>query len=599
MKESPAPAVTYASNVVSCDERLNALQRKRNRLGWARLSMIIFPAGLIYLFLPGQLLLFLAGMIVVVIFFLWLVVKDLNNDQEISYLEYLRKVNLSELQIMQGDYGNQYDGKNLEIPEHAYAADLDIFGKFSLFQYVNRCTSEQGRALLARRFQHPLELKNISEYQYAVKEMSTTTAWRQQWQAIGMAEGFSLDTENKITQWLELSEDHTSTIWNILLYIFPVISVGTLLFFLSGYIPFSLFIFLMIAYFYFSGFKVKAVNASHGYLSRILPEVNSLYKQLHHFERSNWSDPLINRYKSAITQEAHSAGAAFYQLKQLLNRFDMRLNLLVNPLLNIFFLWDIRQLIALLAWKKKNKTNVALWINAMAETDLLVSLSTFAYNHDSFCFPDVVDDYFHFNATGLGHPLIDENKRVVNDTVLNGTGQIMLITGSNMAGKSTFLRSVGINTVLAMMGSPVCATAFSMSHVQVISSMRIADNLAENTSTFYAELKKLKTIIDNVNQGTRMLILMDEILRGTNSIDRHAGSEALIEQMIRQDAVAILATHDVELGSLATKYPAAIHNYHFDVQVKGEELFFDFKLKDGICQSMNASILMRKIGIQM
>jgi len=235
----------------------------------------------------------------------------------------------------------------------------------------------------------------------------------------------------------------------------------------------------------------------------------------------------------------------------------------------------------------------------MTDIDLLNSISTFSFNHGSYSFPFVDDRHFHLEAKELGHPLIQEDKRVNNDVETSGQGQIMLITGSNMAGKSTFLRSVGVNTILAMMGSPVCAKSFSVSFVHVISSMRIADNLAENTSTFYAELKKLKNIIDKVNKKEKLLILMDEILRGTNSYDRHAGSEALIEQMIQQDAVALVATHDVELGSLETKYPSSIHNYHFDVQVKGEELYFDFKLKRGICQSMNASILMRKIGIHL
>jgi DNA mismatch repair ATPase MutS len=254
-------------------------------------------------------------------------------------------------------------------------------------------------------------------------------------------------------------------------------------------------------------------------------------------------------------------------------------------------------MIDLIEWKKQNRDYVKLWIETMSETEVLVSQANFAFNHSEYCFPVIDDSFFHFEADGLGHPLIPVEKRVGNHCLIDGKGQIMLITGSNMAGKSTFLRSVGVNTVLAMMGSPVCASSFKASYVHIISSMRIADNLTENTSTFYAELKKLKTIIDKVNGKEKLLILMDEILRGTNSFDRHAGSEALLEQLIREKAVALVATHDDELGALEKKYPDSIHNFHFDVQVIGEELFFDFKLKDGICRSMNASILMKKIGI--
>ncbi len=594
-----APGDIYAGNIITYSKQLALLRKKGNGLGWARLSMIIFPALLIYFFLPGDLLLFIAGMTVVIAVFLWLVVKDINNGQLINQLEHLVNINREELKIIAGEYADRPDGKNWEIPEHAYAADLDFFGRSSLFQYYNRCTSEQGMRLLAGRFQEPLPYGIINDYQQATMEMSEKTEWRQKWQAIGNEEGFTIDTENRITSWLQLKQKEIySGFWKWVLYIFPVISMGTLVLFMSDIIPFSLFIFLMIGFFYFSGIKVKDVNASHMYLSRILPEVDGLYKQLHHLEESDWTSALINRWKSVVSGQEHSAGKEFYQLRKILNRFDMRLNLLVNPILNIFFLWDIRQLADLQVWKKKNRESVRAWITAMAETDVLNSMAAFAYNHDTFCFPGVDENHFHFESTGLGHPLISSAKRVTNDINSIGTGQILLITGSNMAGKSTFLRSVGVNAVLAMMGSPVCASGFTISYNHLISSMRIADNLAENTSTFYAELKKLKTIIDRVNQKEKLLILMDEILRGTNSFDRHAGSEALIEQMIQQEAIALVATHDVELGALEKKYPLSIHNYHFDVQVKGEELYFDFKLKEGICQSMNASILMKKIGIK-
>jgi DNA mismatch repair ATPase MutS len=204
-----------------------------------------------------------------------------------------------------------------------------------------------------------------------------------------------------------------------------------------------------------------------------------------------------------------------------------------------------------------------------------------------------------FSATNLGHPLIAETKCVTNSFSTDGIGNITLITGSNMAGKSTFLRSIGCNTVLALMGSVVCADSFTTSHIRLMSSMRIADNLAENTSTFYAELKKLQSIIEAVNQYEKIFILLDEILRGTNSLDRHTGSKALIKQLIKQNAVAILATHDVELAKEENNHPQNITNYHFDVQVANDELYFDYKLKAGICKSLNASILMRKIGIEM
>ena len=211
----------------------------------------------------------------------------------------------------------------------------------------------------------------------------------------------------------------------------------------------------------------------------------------------------------------------------------------------------------------------------------------------------MTDKFFELNATSLGHPLIPEAGRVSSDFNFAGKPKIGIITGSNVAGKSTCLRSVGTNIILVQMGAPVCATTMELSPTHLMSSMRIADNLAENTSTFYAELKKLKSIIEAVNAAQPVLILLDEILRGTNSLDRHTGSDALVKQLLKEKAVAIVATHDLELASLEKSFPEEIDNYHFDVQAEGEELYFDYKLKAGVCASMNASLLMRKIGISL
>ena len=214
-------------------------------------------------------------------------------------------------------------------------------------------------------------------------------------------------------------------------------------------------------------------------------------------------------------------------------------------------------------------------------------------------FRKLFQDYFFIEGKEIGHPLITKNKRVNNYIEIKHDGELMLVTGSNMAGKSTYLRSVGVNVILAMAGAPVCAKYFKVSHVQVISSMRITDNLAESTSTFYAELKKLKTIIEKVNAGEKVFILLDEILRGTNSLDRHTGSVALIKQLIKHHAAAIIATHDLELAKIKDEFPENIINYHFDVQVSNDELYFDYNLKPGVCNSLNASILMKKIGIEL
>ena len=249
--------------------------------------------------------------------------------------------------------------------------------------------------------------------------------------------------------------------------------------------------------------------------------------------------------------------------------------------------------------KNDQQKNINTWFDTLAQIEALNSLAVLHFNEPRWVFPTIVPGYFFIEGTEMGHPLIPKSKRVNNDIEIKHEGELMLVTGSNMAGKSTYLRSIGVNVVLAMAGAPVCAKAFKVSHVQIISSMRITDNLAESTSTFYAELKKLKTIIEKVNNKEKVFILLDEILRGTNSLDRHTGSVALVKQLIKNDAAAIIATHDLELAKLKEEYPENILNYHFDVQVSNDELYFDYRLKPGVCTSLNASILMKKIGIEL
>jgi DNA mismatch repair ATPase MutS len=254
---------------------------------------------------------------------------------------------------------------------------------------------------------------------------------------------------------------------------------------------------------------------------------------------------------------------------------------------------------ALEKWKRNNANHVEKWFSTLAQMELLSSLGTLYNNHPHWSFPVITTSPSVLKAEGMGHPLIPAERMKTNTIIITQGQQLCLITGSNMAGKSTFLRSTGVNIVLAMMGAPVNAQQFTLSPMQVLSSMRVTDNLEESTSTFYAELKKLKEVINAVNNHQKVFLLLDEILRGTNSADRHTGSKALIKQLVQQNATGMLATHDIALAKLADAYPTHIRNYHFDVRVNGDELYFDYQLKEGVCTSMNASILMKKIGIEL
>ena len=265
-------------------------------------------------------------------------------------------------------------------------------------------------------------------------------------------------------------------------------------------------------------------------------------------------------------------------------------------ILNTIFLLDFLILKNAENWRAKHKNEISEWFNAVANFEALSSLAAFRFASDDYKFPDFSSKDFVFNAVDMGHPLIPRSQRVNNDFVLEGRGKSCVVTGSNMAGKSTFLRTVGINAVLAFAGAPVCASSLAISNFQLFTSMRTKDNLEENVSSFYAELLRLKMLLEQINEKRSVLFLLDEILKGTNSADRHVGAESLILQLNKLNAFGLVSTHDLELGQLQ-KNNKQIDNFNFSSTIDGEEIVFDYKLQEGICKSTNASQLMAKIGI--
>jgi hypothetical protein len=587
----------YQQNVREYSKLLSKHRKKRSDLGWMRLvSVIVIAVATYYGFQSSP----LAGCITAMIGiaeFLFLVKLDTKNDDQIFYYEKLLQINNDELNILNDHFDDREDGLTFLPHEHPYAADMDLFGPNSIYQYLNRCTSEQAKKLLAQCLLAPSAKSKIIQRQEAAIELKAHLHWRQQLQFKGITNPVSFDVERKLIAWSNSPTPYHQGYWKIIATVFPIITMGTLAAFIFGLIPFATLSSLLFIFYLASIFISRKIEATYTELSTIEKEVGTISHQLQHFETLNCKSSLL----TSLQQELQGNGQAYQSilnLKGIINRFDFKLNAIANLILNTFLLWDLKQVLHLNKWKASHAKSINSWFTTIAKIELINTLATLAYNHPTWIFPSIADNYFTLETSEVGHPLIPEDKRVNNSFATEGTGKVSIITGSNMAGKSTFLRSIGVNLVLAQVGAPVCAKRFVFSPVHLYTSMRISDNLADNTSTFYAELKKLKSIIDQVNKHERVFILLDEILRGTNSFDKHKGSEALIRQLITKDAVAVIATHDVELGKMKDEYNEQISNYYFDVQVEGEELYFDYKIKRGICQSMNASLLMKKIGIE-
>jgi hypothetical protein len=595
-----SPHTIYNQQLQQHKTALARLEKKRSNLGWLRLAVFLVTVIAVYQVFTTAGLWGLVPTVVGIGILLYLVSVDVANNAQIRNAKTLIRINEEELEVLAHRFFEREDGSRFLPPEHPYANDLDIFGKASIYQWLSRCYTEQGKALLAANLLSPLSIEQVLKRQEAIKELSDNIPWRQQWQAHAMLTTITQATQQKMETWLQEEEEHfTAPAWKVIIPVYSFLTIGSAVAAILGYIPGSVFSMLFLLYLVISQLLSRKAILTYVHLGGIVKEATTLQALINWLENLPAKAVHLKSIQEEIKCQNSLAGHELKELQKILDRFDLRNNIVGLFVFNSFLLWDVRQMISLNAWRRRNKPVVKKWFAALAEMEVVHSLSTLHFNYPSWQFPSFRPEHFVLQAEEIGHPLIPQEQRVNNNYSVEGVAKIGLITGSNMAGKSTFLRSLGVNIVLAQIGAPVCAKAFVLSPVQLLSSMRIADNLAENTSTFYAELKKLRSIIERVKRHEKVFILLDEILRGTNSYDRHTGAAALLKQLIKEKAVAVIATHDVELAQLQTDYPTSVENYHFDVEVEGEELYFDYKLKQGICKSLNASILMKKIGIDL
>ena len=594
------PHEYYEQRLTSLTQALNILYKKKSMLAWLRFGAVagiilcwyfLLPFGIVYVIFPG---------IVLFILFSRLIFIDLKNKSDIEHHKHLLKINEDELKVLNHNYYHLNNGNEFVPKEHFYANDLDILGHASLFQYINRTNSEMGGSSLVNWLLTPSNTISILQRQEAAKELSKQTEWRQELQAFGVAKKIKIETQTRLQNWF-VEDDRfiNNKLWTVVRYLVPALLILIIILNIAAVVDNYTRNYCLLASTLLAFYISKKVTPLHQQVSKMTDELDVLRESIQLIENTDFSSAYLQELQAQFKTQHDKASSKLKGLKKILERLDMRFNFVVFIPLDVLFQWDLQQALALEKWKHLNHKNVVEWFTALGKFEAINSFGTLAFNHPEWSFPTFKEEHFFIEGKEIGHPLIKADKCVTNPLTIENKGEIMLVTGSNMAGKSTYLRSIGINTVLAMAGAPVCAKYFCLSPVQIISSMRIADNLEESTSTFYAELKKLKTVIDKVNNNEKVFILLDEILRGTNSLDRHTGSAALIKQLIKHNAAGILATHDVELAKMKEDYPTNILNYHFDVQVSNDELYFDYRLKEGICTSLNASILMKKIGIEL
>ena len=348
----------------------------------------------------------------------------------------------------------------------------------------------------------------------------------------------------------------------------------------------------------FSGLFAKRVTRIQEQLNRTLQSLSRYSRLFEMVERTQFRCKPLCELQSRCVDSNGSVSQRVSRLRHLLSNLDQRYNFVGFALLNGFLLWDLRQINALDRWLCDNREKITQWIDVLSRFDVYVSLGTFRYNHPDYVFPDIREDRTPvMRAEALGHPLIPREKRVCNDVAPMNEASFQIITGANMAGKSTFLRTIGINYLLGCMGAPVCADSMTFTPLPLFTGLRASDSLADNESYFFAELKRLQQIVLRLRRGEKLFIILDEILRGTNSVDKQTGSLALIRQLVGAGATGIIATHDLALGKLADSLPGKVCNYRFEAAIQGDELTFSYRLQPGIAENMNACFLMKKMGI--
>ncbi|MEO6850663.1 MAG: DNA mismatch repair protein MutS [Mucilaginibacter sp.] len=564
------------------------------RLGIFGMIILAVYFAVIY----NNMLILIVAFIVLFGGFAWLVSRQSVFDKLKQHFRDLKKVNENEIESINSRSNIYSNGSDFINEGHFYTADLDIFGNASLFQLLNRAATLQGTTRLAEWLQSPSEKEVILLRQQAVEEISGKNDWKLDLQArLIFSMQQTTDQFRQLFTYLKIPLNLSGEQWlskYVRIAPYLIITVIALDYFYPVLNPVSIFIGLVNIGIVFSrAMYIKKTDLIAGKIGEVLSRYAAIFEKI---ENETWQSAYTVNLVSSI-KDGHTS-AQIKELSVLINKLNYHLNMLVGFLLNVIFLWDIRQVIAIENWKRANHQNLETAFDVIAEYEALISLASLRMNYPDWCVPVIADgEGYTLTADQIAHPLISEDSRVDNDYELTDTFKIDIITGSNMAGKSTFLRTVGINTVMALCGASVCAKSMRVSVITIISYMRIKDSLNESTSTFKAELDRLQMLLKAVEGDGKVFFLIDEMLRGTNSVDKYLGSKAVIEQLIAKKGVGLVATHDLQIAQLEKKYPDYVRNFYFDIRVIDGEMLFDYKIKHGECKTFNASLLLKQIGI--
>lgn len=523
------------------------------------------------------------------VLFLYLVHRSVNAKYLRDKFKLLITINQNELEVLNGNWTRFKDGSEYKNAQHPFAFDMDIFGKKSFFQLINRTVSKKGSDLLAFQLMEGSEFVDLTND--AILDLFSQPDWCQEF----LVEGMVFKSENLEKEFQNIKENsvNENLFSKILRFLIPISSLTFTLLFSFDFISSSIFGLYIMLVFALIGRNLKVANSISARVTSFANQVKMFQRQLELFRKLTIESEQFKKTRDSLFSNQANLLDSLNQLEKIQGRMDVRMNLIVGTVLNFFLAWDYQVLNQWEKWRLENENHLGSWENQLAQLEVWISGAIYKVN-----FPETIFAEFNesqeMKIVGLGHPFVVKEKRVVNDVSLLNNENFMIITGPNMAGKSTYLRSLGLANICANAGFPVLAKSCEMVKLKLYSSMRTSDDLTVESSYFHAELTRLRFIMDAIENGEKVFIILDEILKGTNSKDKEIGSAKFLQKLQRLNAKGVIATHDLSLCNLSNDN-LAFKNMYFDSAITGDVLSFDYLIRPGICQNMNASFLLKQM----
>jgi hypothetical protein len=592
------PDEYYQKQIDHYTARLKQIKKRRNLITLAKLLTFGYMIFLIYLLINHStqpLLLLGTGAILVFIFLtLW--------DSQIIYrqhlIEELLRINTLESDYLAGNFSALDQGERFNDPAHPYAHDLDLFGEDSLFQHLNRTVTFSGtQKLVSWLLSLSKDPEVIHSRQQAAEELCAEPEWCQHFRAAGALHPTqALDAvilKSGPTESPFFSKHSTV---RLILWIANTIVIVSWAVTSFTPLPFSISLVLSLLQLSALALYIKKINAYHQRLNLFLKTISNYLPLVRLIHDQSFRSPYLQKIRHSLFTPESNSLQALTQLHRIQNSLDQRGNIVIAFILNGLYLKDFHTLLRLDHWRKKYGPDIETWTDVLSEADALISMANYRFNHPAYCLPVICQDRL-LDTEEIGHPLLKSERNVTNDFSIRSLHQIAIVTGANMAGKSTFLRTIGVNLILAQSGNVVCSRYFAFQPMTLFTSMRTTDSLSKDTSYFHAELLRLQQLVNIAQQEDKVFIILDEMLKGTNSVDKLNGSLAFLKRILSYPISGLVATHDLALGELADDFPEHFFNVCFEIVHSGSQITYDYKLHPGISSNMNASILLKQMGL--